>query len=867
MFDPASLFSPSQLSSLTSTSVEPSPQLTMLTRRRAQLECYVVPPRLSPSTMELYQQLPDYLGGDPEFVRNDLDAVVGEYPLDSQSKPSHYFVRFKDGLARRVSHSSLLPSLLFRSLTFLDIFAYIHRQSQRSRGRVSYVLQTFLLFYCFKSPTERRKAQGLLDHFDPASDDVHPHSRMNARMATSQTSSESDVSESPLTSDSPLTDEDDDKSGDDNFTGQASTRKSARLTAGKPKFMQSKLPFSPKKLRSNRAQRERAVYESGDDLGGYGQVDSDVEILAPRRSTRSRKSARTNLADDFVDGGESDGDSYQGSPRPESRGKAGKKFKKKWPATARPAYGHFRDISDLDFDHYEDEATSSLRAHRNICEKCHRRPAHKELAKVKKGRRKTNDEEGESDDNDEERIQSLGGWVRWFGYSKFCSYILLIQFYSLKCPVVAHWKCLARTQRDEITRAACSRDKEQCRAQAEEASEPSPGDLPDRKELDINQTTEFICGLCMKGGICMGCLEVALEPDPSVANKQHPYRASLEPSAQGDVPDIEMVDSTSHIRDDTFVQPSPELLFRCFSCRRLAHYQHLPNPENGAWEDVNLASYYQKETDWRCADCASYIYPLGKILAWRPYPPDVAEPTFANPPDVKASLPREYLVKWADRSYRRTQWVPHMWLVSTNLSKLKHFLTRGSKVRLLDEPVSDETAMDTHELDGIDKEPIFFEPGAEVTPEVSPSTEPKHITLGPLLDAERRIPPAWKTVDRVLDVRFWSPPSNTKGKHKKGASQVDGSHPSPAQQLERAYAEGEQPDESLMEEPGDWLSRARENLSFEHIDKVVWVFIKWEDLGYDEGWHPGLYVAIIIQFLDSNLGLSTSLRRAWVWCL
>ena len=118
MFDPASLFSPSQLSSLTSTSVEPSPQLTMSTRRRAQLECYVVPPRLSPSTKELYQQLPDYLGGDPEFVRNDLDAVVGEYPLDSQSKPSHYFVRFKDGLARRVSHSSLLPSP-FSKLNFL----------------------------------------------------------------------------------------------------------------------------------------------------------------------------------------------------------------------------------------------------------------------------------------------------------------------------------------------------------------------------------------------------------------------------------------------------------------------------------------------------------------------------------------------------------------------------------------------------------------------------------------------------------------------------------------------------------------------------------------------------------------------------
>ncbi|KAF8560206.1 hypothetical protein OG21DRAFT_38190 [Imleria badia] len=820
MSDPAYLFSPSQLSSLTSSSVElsPPPQLAMPTRRT--LQCYVALPRLSPSSKELYKQLPGYLGGDPEFVRNDLDAVVGEYSLDSQGKPSHYFVRFKDGLARRIS-----------SHTFL--------------ANHSDLVDEYQL----------RKAQGLLDHFDPASDDVHEHSRMNARMSVdavghataSQTSSESDVSESPPISDSSLTDEDDDKSGDDDFTGRPSTRKSARLAAGKPKFTQSKLPFSPKKLRTSRVLQGRLVSDSEDDLGGYGQVDSDVEILPSRRSTRSRKSTRANLADDLVDGEESDGDSYHDSPRPKSREKARKMLKKKRPATARPAYGHFRDIDDLDFDHYEDEATSSLRAHRNICEKCHKRPTHEELAKVKKGRRKTKDN-GESDDDDEDHIRGLGGWVR-----------------CLKCPVVAHWKCLARTQRDEITRAACSRDKERWRAQAEEASEPSPGDLPDRKELDVNQTTEFICGLCMKGGICMGCLEVALEPDPSIANKQHPCAASLEPSAQGDASDIEMVDNTSHIGDDTSLQPSRELLFRCFSCRRLAHYRHLPNPENGAWEDADLASYYQEETGWRCADCASYVYPLDKILAWRPYPPDVAEPTFANPPDAKASLPREYLVKWADRSYRRTQWVPHMWLVSTSLSKLKHFLSRGSKVPLLDEPVSDETVMDAHKLDGIVEEPISFEPSADVTPKVGPLTEPKHITLGPLLDAERRIPPAWKTVDRVLDVRFWNPPSNTKGKHNKGGTlrgQVDGPPLSPAQQLERAYAEGEQPDESLMDDPDDWLSRTGGKLSVEHIDKVVWVFVKWEDLGYEEAtWDSpprrggrgyGAYERAFRHFVDSR---------------
>lgn len=117
MSDPALLFTPSQLSSLTDSSVEPSPppQPTMPTRQK--IQCYVAPPRLSPSIKELYRQPPYHLGGDPEFTPSDLvgqDAVVGEYPLDSQGKPSHYFVRFKDGFARRVSHaSSLLPSPIF----------------------------------------------------------------------------------------------------------------------------------------------------------------------------------------------------------------------------------------------------------------------------------------------------------------------------------------------------------------------------------------------------------------------------------------------------------------------------------------------------------------------------------------------------------------------------------------------------------------------------------------------------------------------------------------------------------------------------------------------------------------------------------
>lgn len=285
--------------------------------------------------------------------------------------------------------------------------------------------------------SERRKAQGLLDHFDPASDNVHEHSRMNPRMTpnaislipTSQTSSESDVQS--LVSDSPLSDADDDSSVDEEFTSINSTRKSARLAAGSTKLRQSKLPFSPKKLRSNRVQRGRSVPDSEDDLGGYGQVNSDVEIIVPtRRSTRARRNAHLNLADDE----ESDEDTYHDSSRRRSRSQdVPQRFKKKRPVTARPAYGHFRDIGDLDFDPYEDEATSSLRAHRDVCEKCHKRPAHKQLTELKKGRRKIKGDDDESDDN-EDHIRGLGGWVRWSEYLGIFSFVWLIYFTASSVP-------------------------------------------------------------------------------------------------------------------------------------------------------------------------------------------------------------------------------------------------------------------------------------------------------------------------------------------------------------------------------------------------------------------------------------------------
>ena len=164
-----------------------------------------------------------------------------------------------------------------------------------------------------------------------------------------------------------------------------------------------RLPFSPRKTRS------RKVFSVGDS-----DEDSEEDDLpAPtRRSTRARKTDKNYVSYDvesISDEGTDDDDDYAQTPaKPKSR------LKKK--IIRRAAYGNIRHIADLQYDSHSDEETAPLRVHRDICEKCHRGPAHALLElERKKGnkRRKKVIDDFEESDTDEEKLNALGGWVRW----------------------------------------------------------------------------------------------------------------------------------------------------------------------------------------------------------------------------------------------------------------------------------------------------------------------------------------------------------------------------------------------------------------------------------------------------------------------
>lgn len=264
---------------------------------------------------------------------------------------------------------------------------------------------------------EYRKKIGALSPFDPSALNVHPDSRpkvyiriskkrrgklnrLSKKLARplSDEEWEGDIAEGDGVSD--LTDDDDVWS----TTSSAPRRGSKRLTI-KLRRGRSDLPFSPRKTRPHR----RALSESESSELGVRKA-----VGGTRQSNRIRNSRGTNTMDRDYENSEldtlSDSDEYV-SPVRNSRSKGKVNIPKRGKAS-RAAYGHIRSIADLEYDELEG---GPLSAHRHTCERCQRKPTHillEQQRKRKKPKRKPKDEFEEYSDG-EDKLASLGGWVRW----------------------------------------------------------------------------------------------------------------------------------------------------------------------------------------------------------------------------------------------------------------------------------------------------------------------------------------------------------------------------------------------------------------------------------------------------------------------
>jgi hypothetical protein len=190
---------------------------------------------------------------------------------------------------------------------------------------------------------------------------------------------------------------------------------------------------------------------------------------------------------------EDEGDEYVNSRYAKAKKTKGKQ--RAAPKGAKPEYGTVKPIEDIDLDYFSDDEDKALRTHRRFCEKCHLKPTNIQMAawKKRKSRKKTAKSDEETD---EERIERLGGWVRWYAISLACA-TLVLTFDSLKCCVSAHWGCMAQTQRDDVLRAIRQREVAKWKANYGEEN----GMPPKRKELGVQEMTDFICGQYGLGGV------------------------------------------------------------------------------------------------------------------------------------------------------------------------------------------------------------------------------------------------------------------------------------------------------------------------------------------------------------------------------
>ncbi|KAK7059472.1 SNF2 family N-terminal domain-containing protein [Favolaschia claudopus] len=405
-----------------------------------------------------------------------------------------------------------------------------------------------------------------------------------------------------------------------------------------------------------------------------------------------------------------------------------------------PSFGDLTALAELDHTRFrpgffvniagpQDLETGAIGPHRDFCEKCHRLPTHQQ-------------DHGSSEFEDE---GEQGGWVR-----------------CLKCPVATHWDCLTKTQREEILKLALEFDRAVWKDSALQSNVNAP---KKRLGLEASQTTWFVCNYCRKGGLCMECLDAAQPPD----------------TAQGE--DVLMTDaSPQSIRSD-FVAT----IFRCFRCKRPAHYEHLPPPPGGT-DIAHIIAHYAEH--WQCTDCSFFHWDLDKILAWRPLLQPAAH---SSNNSRNLCVLREYLVKWVGRGYGRAQWVPHMWLACINPVKLKNFLAGDSPGGLLEEPEhpAPHIVSQSSDFDGV--------------PRMVPA---------PMPDAKRRIPAAWKTIERILDLLLW----------------VD--EAAAAQEGTAARDDGAQPSATLS--LAEWEGQHGRTFSVGDAADVAWVFVKWDDLPYEE---------------------------------
>ncbi|KAI8171783.1 Chromatin remodeling factor mit1 [Colletotrichum sp. SAR 10_65] len=113
--------------------------------------------------------------------------------------------------------------------------------------------------------------------------------------------------------------------------------------------------------------------------------------------------------------------------------------------------------------------------------------------------------------------------------------------------------------------------------------------------------------------------------------------------------------------DPALVNNVENVLFRCTSCKRGWHYEHLPSSQMDTdlsnVRDQRLSEY---SVDWKCHDCAMVSHKIQTLVAWRLTKKDSFSDGMTYSDFYEDE--KDYLIKWADCSYFHCTWMPGAWV-------------------------------------------------------------------------------------------------------------------------------------------------------------------------------------------------------------
>jgi chromodomain-helicase-DNA-binding protein 4 len=172
---------------------------------------------------------------------------------------------------------------------------------------------------------------------------------------------------------------------------------------------------------------------------------------------------------------------------------------------------------------------------------------------------------------------------------------------------------------------------------------------------DSNAPKHAMCQTCKLDGL--SCAEFSPKKTPKQEEK-------IRQDNGGDDPITEV-----NLR---LINNAETVLFRCSSCKRGWHFEHLPplSEDTTAPEDLrNERLNEYSSSGWNCKDCLETRHKIHALVAWRPL--DQGSYVAGQKCTDICEDQKEYLVKWDGRSHFHDMWMPGAWVYGVSASAMR----------------------------------------------------------------------------------------------------------------------------------------------------------------------------------------------------